>query len=600
MPDDGRQVSGDLSDPFGQSNGIDPERKAALEKAEQFLAENADKLLHSVTAHHSTFTANELHSALMDRRDWQPPELVKDVRSSHLVREAITTGLLSDMNRVITYPGTVYDFGDDYKTRYTTIELQTMEQQILHAARSWSNQPGAGVRRDTVDLALSNYRAEREAVGKKYKLEGDIEDAIRKFVEPARYRFLHGNPGAGKSTVINMAVRALKQAGHSVLITAQPTQLIRTLERESGHKAMPLHQVLETLESIRDPALAPELGLQRGGMLIVDEAAMSGTREKFRIMQVAAKHNLSIGDIGGLTQMKAIAPGDPLRAIAEDPNTRIIRLEKVLRQRKEKDKEATLAMDEGNAKKALKNYDKRGRIKFTKDPVEQAAIAYTEWRVKPINDGKRGVMFTLDRKVNHKANQLARKHLKEAGYLSDGVTIQTHDGEREFSLQDRVLFRETITPDQSMSGGRITKGAVGTIEAIGPNHMTVLIDGEDSPVTIKVNEGIRLNHAYSLTLSQPEPPAWEEGHMMDSPQGGALDSTFPIITRELDHPQANVMITRHQRAMTLFVDKRVYKDLDALAKDASHFEPEVTALALANWRKRDANDTGPAPGGTRT
>ncbi|MEO0392741.1 MAG: AAA family ATPase [Pseudomonadota bacterium] len=576
-------------------------------QAEAFVAANADRLLEQLTANHAFFTRGTLKNLLKQGHpDWQPKAAVKRLAQDKAFRKAVATTLLEDFSRVIEFepdafpapsiasqqPANENKAGKKaktkkLKTRFTSVELYQQERQIIRTGQRWARESGAGVKPKQVDAAIAEYSAGRAALGKDPKVDEDVRAASYKSLEKKRFGILLGPPGAGKTTLIKIIGNALVKDGQTVLVTAVSGMLSQKLGNETGHNALPFSQVIASLSSTRNLDDVPELGLKRGGMLVIDEAAMLGSRDMHTVMQLASRHGLSIRAIGDTRQMAAASAGAPIEKLTEfiEPAT----LNRVVRQRNLVDQQATLDMHAGNAQKALRAYSgKRKRLAFldNSDAVAaKAAADYAKWRSDGRNESQASAVLTLDEATTHKINALARMHLKEAEYLDDGIELATRYGTNEFSVHDRVIFRERIDLLEGSSMPRIYKGSVGTIEAITPGMMSVRLDGHDTPLQVPIQKQMRIMHAHAMEMTQPDPA--------ESPQGSTLSRAFLAVTRPWSAPEATVGISRHKHKLTVYVDREVYPDLESLAADAAKRPTRLTTLDVEDRRRQTSIPPGP-------
>lgn len=556
--------------------------------AESFIQINGERLLAQLTAHHAFFTHGTVENALSQGHpDWEPRLVTQQLKQDPALRDAVAEVLLSDMSRVIEYEPEAFGAEPGDQNRFTSLELYQQERQIIRTGQRWARERGAGVAEDQVNAAIAQYSADREAQGKDPNVDEDVRNASHKMLENKRFAILLGPPGAGKTTLIKIIGDALKTDGQSVLITAESGMLSQKLENETGHKSLPMSEVIESLSRARKLSDVPELGLRPGGMLVIDEAAMLGTRTMHQMMQLANRHKLSLRAIGDIKQIEAASPGAPIAKLVEFVEPAI--MNRVVRQRNAIDQLATLNMHAGRSEDALRAYSgKRDRLKFldnSKTLIGKVARDYAKWRAKEKHDGQMAAVLTLDAESTQAINAEVRRQLKKKGYLADGVEVETRYGTNEFSVHDRVIFRERIDLPEGASIPRIYKGSVGTVEAINPGFMSVRLDGHPQPLQVPIQKQMRLMHAHAMEMTQPDPA--------ESPQGSTLTRAFLAVTRPWSAPEAIVGISRHKNKLTVYVDQEVYPDLERLAADAAKRPERKTTLDVEDRRRQISAPPGP-------
>jgi ATP-dependent exoDNAse (exonuclease V) alpha subunit len=321
------------------------------EIVQDFINDHADALLTYLTNNKSFFSHLDVDDALL-----QPSFLPQAPTSA--IRDSITDQLLQDRSRV-------QHCQVNNETAFTSVALMKTEQALLRTAQQWANNDEGGCDLKHLESAIANHAAKRAAKGKDPKPMDDMVVAAESMLAPGRLKVLIGPPGAGKTTIIRLIADSLNKADQSIIVSAQSGMLCQKLSEETGQVAVPLGDLMVRLSGLQNERFKQEIGLKPGSTLILDEAAMLGTRQMADVFQMAQDHDLRLMMVGDVRQIQAATAGSPLRKILEQ--VKPAQLQNVTRQKDPVDAQATLDLYHGNAESALESYENRDLLIFCKN-----------------------------------------------------------------------------------------------------------------------------------------------------------------------------------------------------------------------------------------
>jgi ATP-dependent exoDNAse (exonuclease V) alpha subunit len=182
--------------------------------------------------------------------------------------------------------------------RYATPELLALERSLVEQAERRSTE-GAGV------VAGEHVRG---ALAARQGLDADQQAMVRQVTgDGAGISLVIGYAGAGKTYATGAAVDAFHRGGFQVICTAPTGAAARELERETKLPAPTLDALLGQLDR-RDERL------DRHTVVVVDEAAMVGTRKLARFLDYADRAGSKVVMIGDDRQLASIDTGGAFRA----------------------------------------------------------------------------------------------------------------------------------------------------------------------------------------------------------------------------------------------------------------------------------------------
>ncbi|WP_225063353.1 AAA family ATPase, partial [Komagataeibacter rhaeticus] len=241
-----------------------------------------------------------------------------------------------------------------------------------------------------------------------------------------------GYAGTGKSTMLGVARAAWEEAGYRVRGAALSGIAAEGLEAGSGIES----RTLASLE--RAWARGFDL-LERGDVLVVDEAGMVGSRQMERVLSVARGAGAKVVLVGDPEQLQAIEAGGAFRAVAERVGS--VEITTVRRQREGWQQAATKELATGRTGEALGRYEAVGLVRGHNTLEEARAGVVAGWDEARQAAPEDSQIMLAHRRADVRAlNEAARAIRREAGELGDDVLVPTVQGERVFADGERVYF----------------------------------------------------------------------------------------------------------------------------------------------------------------
>ena len=149
---------------------------------------------------------------------------------------------------------------------------------------------------------------------------------------------LTGGPGTGKTTIVRLLTRILRERGEEILLAAPTGRAARRLAEVCGMSAQTLHRLLSLQvrdDDIPDAAFWLTAEAIDGDTLIVDECSMIDLF-LFSHLMSAVRPGMRVLLIGDADQLPSIGPGQVLRDILSAPFLPHTRLTQIYRQEEHK------------------------------------------------------------------------------------------------------------------------------------------------------------------------------------------------------------------------------------------------------------------------
>jgi conjugative relaxase-like TrwC/TraI family protein len=545
--------------------------------ADEILAEVARVSLQKVSDLRATFSqANvsaEVHRQLRGIRFTMPAERIAAARRT--VELALGSALLLTPPSLhhtpepFLRPDGTSRFRPKGHERYCAQALLDAEARLLDTAR---RENGPLVGRGTVASVLAE-----NLPGRNERLSVDQAVAVEKVATSGRnLDVLVGPAGSGKSTTM-AGLRAVWEAEHGpgsvigLAPSAAAAEVLATelgIDTENTAKWLVEHrQAVErlgqlnrlrnmlaaanlsagTARAVRERASAIEYDLrrwelQRGQLVIVDEASLAGTFALDELVSAAGDAGAKILLVGDGAQLTAVESGGMFAELVRDRGVTAPELTDVRRFQAEWEKKASLLLRAGEDE-AIDAYEMHGRItEGGRDELLDGL--YQAWKTDT-DAGLSSLMIAPDLGTVTDLNRRARVDLVAAGAVSeDGVEVACGG---TAGVGDTVVTRQNDR--RLLAGGHwVRNGDRWTVTTVGADG-SLTVRGVRGGATVVLRAGYVTEHVelgYAATAHRAQGRTTDTAHALIS----------PTTTREVLYVSA----TRGRKGNQLYVDTRYDPD----------------------------------------
>ncbi|RVH15456.1 Ti-type conjugative transfer relaxase TraA, partial [Sinorhizobium meliloti] len=438
---------------------------------------------------------------------------------------------------------------------FTTREMLRLEYAMARSAEVLSRRKGFGVSNARAAAAVRSI--ETADTEKPFRLDPEQVDAVRHVTRDNAIAAVVGLAGAGKSTLLAAARVAWEGEGRRVIGAALAGKAAEGLEDSSGIRSRTLASWELAWESGREQ-------LQRGDVLVIDEAGMVSSQQMARILKAVEDAGAKAVLVGDAMQLQPIEAGAAFRAITE--RIGFAELAGVRRQRDAWARDASRLFARGKVEEGLDAYAAHGRLVETETRDDVIGRIVADWGnarralLQKSADGEhpgrlRGDELLVLAHTNddvRKLNEALRNVMIGEGALTGAREFQTARGLREFAAGDRIIFLENarfVEPRARRLGPQYVKnGMLGTIVSTGDRRgdtlLSVRLDsGRD--VVISEDSYRNVDHGYAATIHKS--------------QGSTVDRTFVLATGMMDQHLTYVAMTRHRDRADLYAAKEDFE-----------------------------------------
>ena len=398
--------------------------------------------------------------------------------------------------------------------RYSTRELLALEQRIIDLALRHNTAPRPHLLPSVTKLVLAN----------KPGLSGEQRAAVHRLLTGERLvDCLIAAAGSGKTYSLNLAREMWEGSHYRVIGASLAARAAKELEDQAHIPSRTIAKLLIDLDRGTEK-------LDNQTVLVIDEAAMVGTRALARLFDAADAGGSRLILVGDPNQLQSIEAGGVLRGLEKRMPT--IGLTENHRQRHAWERVALADLRAGEVGRFLTAYQAHGRIHIgnTADNAKQQLISHWSTQLRFKRDV---VILALRRDDVADINRLARREMLNSRRLGQEALIA---GDREFRPGDRVVCRRNQRADGLLNGLR---GVVTAIDAEGRSLTVRLTDGIDRTVPAGYLDAGHLDHGYAMTIHKA--------------QGLTADAALVLATDDLYQEAGYTALSRARLETRVFV-----------------------------------------------
>jgi Ti-type conjugative transfer relaxase TraA len=394
---------------------------------------------------------------------------------------------------------------------HTTAELLGIETRLLSAADAGRASGTAVVEGSVLDTTLAprlSLSEEQRALVGRLVRSGDAVEVVV------------GKAGSGKTMALEAARVAWEEAGFSVTGAALAARAAAELTERSGIASETVASLVARIER-GDQVFGPR------HILVLDEAAMIGTRTLNSVIGAAGQDGAKVVLVGDHRQLAEIEAGGAFAALA-----RRLGADQLVHNRRQHASWERTALDElrsGQVGLALDSYEARGRIHTAPRAADARATLVADWLVA--RDSGTDVLMLAARRPDVDAlNRLARSELQGRGEI--GPSIASSAG-RTIALSDEVMC---LRNDHRLG---VRNGTRGTVVSGGEG--VVVISTEDGPRRLDraYLEAGWLDHGYATTIHKSQGQTVDRAFVLGT--GGYREAAYVAMSRARDRTDLYVV-----------------------------------------------------------
>lgn len=442
---------------------------------------------------------------------------------------------------------------------YSTREMVDIEAGMIHNAKQMAKSHNHAVRPYLVRLSI-NKQDEKLQKTASITLSDEQRRAVTHITGKEQISAVVGLAGAGKSTMLAAAREAWERQGIRVFGAALAGKAAEGLQSSSGIPS-------RTLASYELSWKNGINSLQKGDVLVIDEAGMVGSKQLARFINEVQNSGAKLVLVGDPEQLQPINAGAPFRVIADKIG--YAELTTIHRQKQEWQRQASYDFARGNMDNGLQAYDAHGAIQFVESDEEAQKALVKDYMADWNQNGDAVSRIALThRRIDVKnLNKLIREAKQQRGELENEIIYETEHGKRAFAAGERILFTRN---DRSLG---VKNGTLGIVQQTEEEQITVQLDHSDTfstprTITVPLSNYKDIDHGYATTIHKS--------------QGATVDHAYVLSSRTMDRNLTYVAMSRHRRKVNLYAGREETQNLSALS---SQFRRAGTKRSTLDFEK---------------
>ncbi|MGH3935619.1 MAG: MobF family relaxase, partial [Pseudonocardiaceae bacterium] len=434
-------------------------------------------------------------------------------------------------------------FVEHNSQRYTTEQTLREEAALLAWARRGG---GHRLTTETIEQALRGV-----------SLNAGQRRMVAEFARSGRRVQLALAPaGAGKTTAMKAFAQAWRSAGGRVYAFGPSARAAQELGASIDATPHTLHQVTTALKF---GVAEHQFDFRAGDVLVIDEAAMSGTHTLHTVVGYALRCGADVRLIGDDKQLGAVEAGGAIRLIAHDVGA--VRFREVVRFTDLDQAGASLQIRDGNPAGLAYYLDKQWVASGSRETMRDAA--QRAWRAD-LDAGRQTLLIVPTNDDVVALNLQARAQRLQRGDIDAERAVTLHDGTAA-SVGDWIVTRHNNRQLAVFTGADFVKN--------GDTWHVVLIEADG---------GLQVRHR-SHRGTAILPPEYVRAHIelayattVNRVQGMTSDHTaHTVVPKNMTREQFYPATTRARGANRMYVETTHH-----VADDHRESPPEQTAEAV--------------------
>jgi len=387
--------------------------------------------------------------------------------------------------------------------RYTTRAQLALEASVLD---------GIDRRRGDVSGVVPDALIDVAIAGGAVRLGEDQDRAVRGLLADRNgVAVLIAPAGAGKTTSIGVARAGWEAAGLKVEGCAPTAKAAAELGDRGG---MPTHTCAQVLAYDQRKA-----GMPAGGVMVIDEAGMLGTRDLARLLKAADKAHTKVILVGDPSQLQPISAGGLLRGIAAQVGAQELTANR--RQQQRLDREALARMRRGEGAAAIDRLVAEGRVMVADSQPATWAACVADWWKQARDNPTQAQMIARTNEDVRALNQHAREIVAAEGRLSGPVVSNRF---ADFQAGDRIECRNTSALSRKHG---VANRDIGVVRAVEDGGLVVDLD-RDARVKLPASYLPHVQHGYAVTCHGVQGATYDHTYVLGA---GSREWTYTALSR---------------------------------------------------------------------